>query len=102
MEKEYNVKISIAEDWNTTITAKDQIGWQKAVEEKKEKSKEVYFLNNENKELKKTEFNSKVYFLTKEMKDKFKLEHTISIVYIDKDKKRIAVKEIMPNEKDNN
>ena len=41
-------------------------------------------------------------FLTKEMKDKFKLEHTISIVYIDKDKKRIAVKEIMPNEKDNN
>lgn len=33
MEKEYNVKISIAEDWNTTITAKDQIGWQKAVEE---------------------------------------------------------------------
>lgn len=33
MEKDYNVKISIAEDGNTTITAKDQIGWQKAVEE---------------------------------------------------------------------
>lgn len=33
MEKEYNVKISIAEDWNTTITARDQIGWQKAVSE---------------------------------------------------------------------
>ncbi|MDP5039022.1 MAG: S1 RNA-binding domain-containing protein, partial [Candidatus Gracilibacteria bacterium] len=33
MEKDYNVKISIAEDGNTTITAKDQIGGQKAVEE---------------------------------------------------------------------
>lgn len=33
MEKEYNVKISIAEDWNTTITDKDQIWWQKAVAE---------------------------------------------------------------------
>ena len=26
LEKEYSVKISIAEDGNTTITAKDQIG----------------------------------------------------------------------------
>jgi len=33
MEKEYSVKIFIAEDWNTTITAKDQVGWSKAVEE---------------------------------------------------------------------
>lgn len=33
MEKDYNVKISIAEDGNTTITAKDQIWGQKAVEE---------------------------------------------------------------------
>lgn len=33
MEKEYSVKISIAEDGNTTVTAKDQIGWTKAVEE---------------------------------------------------------------------
>ncbi len=33
MEKEYSVKISIAEDGNTTVTAKDQIGWSKAVAE---------------------------------------------------------------------
>lgn len=33
MEKEYSVKISIAEDGNTTVTAKDQIWWNKAVEE---------------------------------------------------------------------
>lgn len=33
LEKEYSVKISIAEDGNTTITAKDQIGWNKAVDE---------------------------------------------------------------------
>ncbi len=33
MEKEYSVKISIAEDGNTTITAKDQIWGNKAVEE---------------------------------------------------------------------
>jgi polyribonucleotide nucleotidyltransferase len=33
MEKEYWVKISIAEDGNTTITAKDQIWGNKAVDE---------------------------------------------------------------------
>lgn len=33
LEKEYSVKISIAEDGNTTVTAKDQIGWSKAVDE---------------------------------------------------------------------
>lgn len=33
LEKEYLVKISIAEDGNTTVTAKDQIGGQKAVDE---------------------------------------------------------------------
>lgn len=33
MEKEYSVKISIAEDGNTTVTAKDQIGGNKAIEE---------------------------------------------------------------------
>ncbi len=33
LEKAYFVKISIAEDGNTTITAKDQIGGQKAVDE---------------------------------------------------------------------
>lgn len=33
IEKEYWVKISIAEDGNTTVTAKDQIWWNKAIEE---------------------------------------------------------------------
>ncbi len=33
MEKEYSVKISIAEDGNTTVTAKDQIWWNKAIDE---------------------------------------------------------------------
>lgn len=33
MEKEYSVKISIAEDGNTTVTAKDQIWGNKAIEE---------------------------------------------------------------------
>lgn len=33
MEKEYSVKISIAEDGNTTVTAKDQVGGNKAIEE---------------------------------------------------------------------
>ncbi|MDD5769337.1 MAG: polyribonucleotide nucleotidyltransferase [Candidatus Gracilibacteria bacterium] len=33
IEKEYNVKISIAEDGNTTVTAKDQIGGNKAIDE---------------------------------------------------------------------
>ncbi len=33
LEKEYSVKISIAEDGNTTITAKDQVWWQKAIDE---------------------------------------------------------------------
>lgn len=33
MEKEYSVKISIAEDGNTTVTAKDQIWGSKAIEE---------------------------------------------------------------------
>ena len=36
MEKEYQVKISIADDWVTTITAKDNIWWQKVIEEIKE------------------------------------------------------------------
>jgi len=55
-----------------------------------------------NKELKQTEFKGKVYFLTIEMINKFQLEHTVSIVYVDKDKKRIVVKELVANEKDNN
>lgn len=33
LEKEYNVKISIADDGITTITAVDQIGWEKAIAE---------------------------------------------------------------------
>ena len=36
VEKDYNVKISIADDWHTTITAKDNIWWQKAIDEIKE------------------------------------------------------------------
>lgn len=36
LEKEYSVKISISEDWNTTITAKDQIWWNKAIKEIKD------------------------------------------------------------------
>lgn len=36
MEKEYNVKISIADDWLTSITAQDQVGGEKAIEEIKE------------------------------------------------------------------
>lgn len=41
MEKLYNLKISIAEDWLTTITAKDQIWWNKAIEEIKKMIWEV-------------------------------------------------------------
>ncbi len=33
MEKSYNVKISIADDWITTITAKTSEWWQKAIDE---------------------------------------------------------------------
>lgn len=33
LEKAYSVKISIAEDGNTTVTAKDQVGGQKAIDE---------------------------------------------------------------------
>lgn len=36
MEKNYEVKISIADDGLTTITAKDQVRWQKVIEEIKE------------------------------------------------------------------
>ena len=36
IEAEYEVKISIADDWVTTITAKTQEGWLKAIEEIKE------------------------------------------------------------------
>lgn len=36
MEKDYEVRISIADDGLTTITAKDQIGWQKAISEIKQ------------------------------------------------------------------
>ena len=63
-----------------------------------------HYYDRENSEfyLRKTEFNSKVYFLTKEMRDKFEVEHTVSIIYIDKEKKRIAVKEVSADEKDNN
>jgi polyribonucleotide nucleotidyltransferase len=33
LERKYSVKISIAEDGNATITAKDQISWSKAIDE---------------------------------------------------------------------
>ena len=36
MEKEYGVKVSIADDGNTTITANSQEWWQKAIEDIKE------------------------------------------------------------------
>jgi len=36
MEKEYNVKLSIADDWSTTITADSQAGWLKAIEDIKQ------------------------------------------------------------------
>jgi len=36
LEKEYDLKISIAEDWLTTITAKTQENWEKVIEEIKE------------------------------------------------------------------
>lgn len=74
------------------------------MKEYEEKSKDYMLVNSgcKNKELKQTEFKGKVYFLTIEMINKFQLEHTVSIVYVDKDKKRIAIKEIVVNEKDNN
>jgi polyribonucleotide nucleotidyltransferase len=36
MERDYSVKISIADDWKTTITAVDQAWWEKAILEIKE------------------------------------------------------------------
>jgi cell wall-associated NlpC family hydrolase len=36
MEKEYWVRISIAEDWVTTITAENQDWWEKVIDEIKE------------------------------------------------------------------
>lgn len=33
MEKEYWVKVSIADDWETTLTAENQEGWKKAIED---------------------------------------------------------------------
>lgn len=68
------------------------------------KSKDYMLVNSgcKNVDVKKTDFKGKVYFLTKEMQDKFQLEHTISIVYIDKEKKRIAVKEILADDKKDN
>ncbi len=36
LEKDYDLKISIAEDWLTTITAKTQENWEKVIEEIKE------------------------------------------------------------------
>ncbi|WP_418180609.1 hypothetical protein ACNSOL_00285 [Aliarcobacter lanthieri] len=74
------------------------------IKDYEEKLKDYMLVNSgcKNKDLRKTEFNSKVYFLTKEMRDKFEVEHTVSIIYIDKEKKRIAVKEVSADEKDNN
>jgi len=36
LEKDYDLKISIADDWLTTITAKSQQNWEKVIEEIKE------------------------------------------------------------------
>ena len=74
------------------------------IKDYEEKLKDYMLVNSgcKNKDLRKTEFNLKVYFLTKEMRDKFEVEHTVSIIYIDKEKKRIAVKEVSADEKDNN
>ncbi len=73
------------------------------MKEYESKTKDYMLVNSgcKNKDLKNTDFNSKVYFLTKEMKDKFQIEHTVSIIYVDKEKKRIAVKEVATDVKEN-
>ncbi|MDX4028411.1 hypothetical protein [Aliarcobacter skirrowii] len=77
---------------------------EKLVKDEYEANMKDYMLVNsgcENEKVRKSNFKGKVYFLTQEMVQKFQLKHTISIIFIDKELKKIAVKEIANDKKDN-